>query len=139
METDNSEFQVQFERIVENAFTFYRKKLFEQVKIEQNGSSNQIIVAQINLIIQSLDSAQNNLKLDLPNLYNPNLKGPSDKNLILFRSILNQYSRDLDRGIVLLENEFEYYLKDHDLLKDEIEMVNRFLDLIKKRNQRKEG
>lgn len=135
MERDNSEFQVQFERIVENAFNFYRHKLFEQVKIEQNGSSNQIIIAQINLIIQSLDSAQNNLKLDLPSLYNSQFKGSSDKNLIFFRSILNQYSRDLDRGIVLLENEFEYYLKDHDLLKDEIEMVNRFLVLIRKRNQ----
>jgi hypothetical protein len=53
-------------------------------------------------------------------------------NTALLRSVLNIYGRDLDRGIVLLENEYEYYLKEHDILKEEAELVYEIVEFVKK-------
>ncbi len=53
-------------------------------------------------------------------------------NIALLRSVLNIYGKDLDRGIVLLENEYEYYLKEHDILKEEAELVYEIVEIIKR-------
>jgi hypothetical protein len=46
--------------------------------------------------------------------------------------LIGIYGKDLDRGIVLLENEYEYYLKEHDILKEETELVYELAEIIKR-------
>ena len=127
-----------YERLIENAFEHYKGRLHIQTKIEQQQSNNPVVIAQINLIINSLELQKKNILTNLIGL----LENSDDTRSIVFanisilRSILNIYSKDLDRGIVMLENEYEYYLKEHDILKEEIELVNEMINLIRIRNKK---
>ncbi len=129
---------VRYAQLIENAFEYYKRKLQNQIKVENQNSNSQIVVAQFNLVIHLLDQQKKNLLLNLNSFFDRS----NEKNILItadssiLRSVLNQYAKDLDRGIVLLENEFEYYLKDHDILKVEIELVNEMLEIIRIRNKK---
>jgi hypothetical protein len=97
-----------------------------------------MVIAQINLILHSLELQKKNLLMNLVGFFenSDNIKPMVLGNISLLRSVLNIYSKDLDRGIVLLENDYEYYLKDHDILKEETELVNKMIELIRIRNKK---
>ena len=136
-ENHRSEF-FQYEQMIENAFDYYKRKLQNQTRIEQQNNNNRIVIAQINLILHSLDLQKKNLLTNLMSYFekSDNVKSMVLGNISLLRSVLDIYSKDLDRGIVLLENEYEYYLKDHDILKEETELVNKMIELIRIRNKK---
>jgi hypothetical protein len=120
--------------MVENAFDFYKSKLHCQIKLEQQNNNNQVMIAQTNLILQSLDMNKKNVLNNIGILFD---KSENHGNLpylntALLRSVLNIYGKDLDRGIVLLENEYEYYLKEHDILKEEAELVYELVEIVKR-------
>ena len=123
-----------YSRVVENAFDFYKNKLHSQIKVEQQNNNNTAVIAQANLILHSLDINKKNILNHIGILFDR----PADHrdhhylNTALLRSVLNIYGRDLDRGIVLLENEYEYYLKEHDILKEEAELVYEIVEFVKK-------
>ena len=127
-----------YAQLLENAFDYYKRKLQNQIRVENQNSNSQIVVAQINLVIHLLEQQKKNILSNLNSFFDKS----NEKNILItadssiLRSVLNQYSKDLDRGIVLLENEFEYYLKDHDILKVEIELVNEILEIIRIRNKK---
>lgn len=127
-----------YEQMIENAFEHYKRKLQNQTKLEQQSNNNRVVVAQINLILHSLELQKKNLLTNLISLFenSDNMKSMVLVNISLLRSVLNIYSKDLDRGIVMLENEYEYYLRDHDILKVETELVNKMIELIRIRNKK---
>lgn len=125
---------IRYSRVVENAFDFYKNKLYSQIKAEQQNNNNTVVIAQANLILHSLDINKKNILNHIGILF---AKPTDDEdhhylNTALLRSVLNIYGRDLDRGIVLLENEYEYYLKEHDILKEEAELVYEIVEFVKK-------
>lgn len=122
----------QYEQLIENAFDYYKRKLQKQSKLEQQNSNNNMVISQINLILNSLELQKKNLLTNLIGFFenSDNIKARVFINVSLLRSVLNIYSKDLDRGIVMLENEYEYYLKDHDILKEETELVNKMIEQI---------
>ena len=128
-----------YEEMIENAFEHYKRRLQNQTKLEQQDSNNHIVTAQINLIIHSLELQKKNLLTNLIVFLenSDNAHSIVFTNSSILRSVLNIYSKDLDRGIVMLENEYEYYLKDHDILKEEIELVNHMINLIRMRNKKR--
>ena len=136
-DSPRSEF-FQYERMIENAFEYYKRKLQIQVRLEHQNSNNHMVIAQINLILHSLELQKKNLLRNLIGFIenSDNIKPMVLGNISLLRSVLNIYSKDLDRGIVLLENEYEYYLKDHDILKEETELVNKMIELIRIRHKK---
>jgi hypothetical protein len=120
--------------VVVYAFDFYKNKLYSQIKAEQQNNNNTVVIAQANLILHSLDINKKNILNHIGILFD---KPADDRdhhylNTALLRSVLNIYGRDLDRGIVLLENEYEYYLKEHDILKEEAELVYEIVEFVKK-------
>jgi hypothetical protein len=125
---------IRYSRVVENAFDFYKNKLYSQIKAEQQNNNNTVVIAQANLILHSLDINKKNILNHIGILFDK----PTDHgdhhylNTALLRSVLNIYGRDLDRGIVLLENEYEYYLKEHDILKEEAELVYEIVEFVKR-------
>ena len=125
---------LRYSRMVENAFDFYRDKLHSQIKLEQQNNNNPIVVAQINLILHSLDINEKNILNNIVILFDQSKNDGNLQylNIALLRSVLNIYGKDLDRGIVLLENEYEYYLKEHDILKEEAELVYEIVEIIKR-------
>ena len=129
---------LRYEQMIENAFEHYKRKLQNQNRSEQQNSNNRIVIAQINLIIHSLELQKRNLLANLTRFFenSNNINSIVFANIVTLRSVLNIYSKDLDRGIVMLENEYEYYLKDHDILKEETELVNEMIDLIRIRNKK---
>ena len=120
--------------MVENAFDFYRTKLHSQIKLEQQNNNNAVVIAQTNLILHSLDINEKTILNNIGILFDQskNKGNPHYLNIALLRSVLNIYGKDLDRGIVLLENEYEYYLKEHDILKEEAELVYEIIEIIKR-------
>ncbi|NOJ31535.1 MAG: hypothetical protein DA329_05285 [Candidatus Nitrosocosmicus sp.] len=124
--------------MIENAFEHYKRKLQNQTRLEQQNNNNRVVIAQINLILHSLELQKKNILTNLISLFenSDNMKSMVLVNISLLRSVLNIYSKDLDRGIVLLENEYEYYLRDHDILKVETELVNKMIELIRIRNKK---
>jgi hypothetical protein len=129
---------LRYEQMIENAFEHYKNKLQNQNRSEQQNNNNRIVIAQINLIIHSLELQKRNLLANLTRFFenSSNINSIVFANIVTLRSVLNIYSKDLDRGIVMLENEYEYYLKDHDILKEETELVNEMIDLIRIRNKK---
>ncbi len=127
-----------YEQMIENAFEHYKRKLQNQTRLEQQNNNNRVVIAQINLILHSLELQKKNILTNLISLFENsyNMKSMVLVNISLLRSVLNIYSKDLDRGIVLLENEYEYYLRDHDILKVETELVNKMIELIRIRNKK---
>jgi hypothetical protein len=127
-----------YEQMIENAFEHYKRKLQNQTRLEQQNNNNRVVIAQINLILHSLELQKKNILTNLISLFenSDNMKSMVLVNISLLRSVLNIYSKDLDRGIVLLENEYEYYLRDHDILKVETELVNKMIELIRIRNKK---
>ena len=127
-----------YEQMIENAFEHYKRKLQNQTRLEQQSNNNRVVIAQINLILHSLELQKKNILTNLISLFenSDNMKSMVLVNISLLRSVLNIYSKDLDRGIVLLENEYEYYLRDHDILKVETELVNKMIELIRIRNKK---
>lgn len=127
-----------YEQMIENAFEHYKRKLQNQTRLEQQNNNNRVVIAQINLILHSLELQKKNILTNLISLFenSDNMKSMALVNISLLRSVLNIYSKDLDRGIVLLENEYEYYLRDHDILKVETELVNKMIELIRIRNKK---
>ncbi len=127
-----------YEQMIENAFEHYKRKLQNQTRLEQQNNNNRVVIAQINLILHSLELQKKNILTNLISLFenSDNMKSMVLINISLLRSVLNIYSKDLDRGIVLLENEYEYYLRDHDILKVETELVNKMIELIRIRNKK---
>lgn len=127
-----------YEQMIENAFEHYKLKLQNQTRLEQQNNNNRVVIAQINLILHSLELQKKNILTNLISLFenSDNMKSMVLVNISLLRSVLNIYSKDLDRGIVLLENEYEYYLRDHDILKVETELVNKMIELIRIRNKK---
>ncbi|WP_415310225.1 hypothetical protein [Candidatus Nitrosocosmicus sp. FF01] len=127
-----------YEQMIENAFEHYKRKLQNQTRLEQQNNNNRVVIAQINLILHSLELQKKNILTNLISLFenSDNMKSMVLINICLLRSVLNIYSKDLDRGIVLLENEYEYYLRDHDILKVETELVNKMIELIRIRNKK---
>ena len=125
---------LRYSRMVENAFDFYRNKLHSQIKLEQQNNNNAVVIAQTNLILHSLDINEKNILNNIGILFDQSKSNgiPHYLNIALLRSVLNIYGKDLDRGIVLLENEYEYYLKEHDILKEEAELVNEIVEIIKR-------
>jgi len=125
---------LRYSRMVENAFDFYRNKLHSQIKLEQQNNNNAVVIAQTNLILHSLDINEKNILNNIGILFDPSKSNgiPHYLNIALLRSVLNIYGKDLDRGIVLLENEYEYYLKEHDILKEEAELVYEIVEIIKR-------
>ena len=125
---------IRYSRVVENAFDFYKNKLYSQIKVEQQNNNNTVVIAQANLILHSLDTNKKNILNHIVILF----EKPADHgdhhclNTALLRSVLNIYGKDLDRGIVLLENEYEYYLKEHDILKEEAELVYEIVEFVKR-------
>jgi hypothetical protein len=120
--------------MVENAFNFYKNKLHNQIKLEQQNNDNPVVIAQTNLILHSLDMNKKNILNNIGILFDKseNHGNLQYLNTALLRSVLNIYGKDLDRGIVLLENEYEYYLKEHDILKEEAELVYELVEIIKR-------
>lgn len=129
---------LRYEQMIENAFEHYKNKLQNQNRSEQQNNNNRIVIAQINLIIHSLELQKRNLLSNLTRFFenSSNANSIVFANIVTLRSVLSIYSKDLDRGIVMLENEYEYYLKDHDILKVETELVNEMIDLIRIRNKK---
>ena len=125
---------LRYSRMVENAFDFYKNKLHNQIKLEHHNNNNSIIIAQTNLILHSLDMNKKNVLNNMGILFNKseNHENRQYLNTSFLRSVLNIYGKDLDRGIVLLENEYEYYLKEHDILKEEAELVYEIVEIIKR-------
>lgn len=125
---------LRYSRVTENAFDFYKNKLLSQIKLEQQNNNNSVVIAQTNLILHSLDMNRKNVLNNIGILFekSENLGNHPYLNTALLRSVLNIYGKDLDRGIVLLENEYEYYLKEHDILKEEAELVNELVEFIKR-------
>jgi hypothetical protein len=125
---------LRYSRMVENAFDFYRNKLHSQIKLEQQNNNNAVVIAQTNLILHSLDINEKNILNNIGILFDQSKSNriPHYLNIALLRSVLNIYGKDLDRGIVLLENEYEYYLKEHDILKEEAELVYEIVEIIKR-------
>lgn len=125
---------LRYSRVTENAFDFYKNKLLSQIKLEQQNNNNSVVIAQTNLILHSLDMNRKNVLNNIGILFekSENLGNRQYLNTALLRSVLNIYGKDLDRGIVLLENEYEYYLKEHDILKEEAEIVNELVEFIKR-------
>jgi hypothetical protein len=125
---------LRYARMVENAFDFYKNKLHSQIKIEQLNNNNSVVIAQTNLILHSLDKSKKNIINHIGILFDKSANSANGHylNIPLLRSVLNIYGKDLDRGIVLLENEFEYYLKEHDILKAEAELVYELVEIIKR-------
>ena len=124
---------LRYSRVTENAFDFYKNKLLSQIKLEQQNNNNSVVIAQTNLILHSLDINRKNVLNNIGILFekSDNHGNRQYLNTALLRSVLNIYGKDLDRGIVLLENEYEYYLKEHDILKEEAEIVNELVEFIK--------
>ena len=120
--------------MVENAFNFYKNKLHNQIKLEQQNNDNPVVIAQTNLVLHSLDMNKKNILNNIGILFDKseNHGNLQYLNTALLRSVLNIYGKDLDRGIVLLENEYEYYLKEHDILKEEAELVYELVEIIKR-------
>jgi hypothetical protein len=120
--------------MVENAFNFYKNKLHSQIKLEQQNNDNPVVIAQTHLILHSLDMNKKNILNNIGILFDKseNHGNLQYLNTALLRSVLNIYGKDLDRGIVLLENEYEYYLKEHDILKEEAELVYELVEIIKR-------
>jgi hypothetical protein len=129
---------LRYEQMIENAFEHYKNKLQNQNRSEKQNNNNRIVIAQINLIIHSLELQKRNLLSNLTRFFenSSNANSIVFANIVTLRSVLSIYSKDLDRGIVMLENEYEYYLKDHDILKEETELVNEMIDLIRIRNKK---
>ena len=129
---------LRYEQMIENAFEHYKNKLQNQNRSEQQNNNNRIVIAQINLIIHSLELQKRNLLANMSRFFenSSNINSIVFANIVTLRSVLSIYSKDLDRGIVMLENEYEYYLKDHDILKEETELVNEVIDLIRIRNKK---
>jgi hypothetical protein len=125
---------LRYSRVTENAFEFYKNKLLSQIKLEQQNNNNSVVIAQTNLILHSLDMNRKNVLNNIGILFekSDNHGNRQYLNTALLRSVLNIYGKDLDRGIVLLENEYEYYLKEHDILKEEAEIVNELVEFIKR-------
>lgn len=125
---------LRYSRMVENAFDFYRNKLHSQIKLEQQNNNNAVVVAQTNLILHSLDVNKKNILNNIGILFDQSENHGNRQylNIAILRSVLNIYGKDLDRGIVLLENEYEYYLKEHDILKEEAELVYELVEIIKR-------
>lgn len=125
---------LRYSRVTENAFDFYKNKLISQIKLEQQNNNNSVVIAQTNLILHSLDVNRKNVLNNIGILFekSENHGNRQYLNTALLRSVLNIYGKDLDRGIVLLENEYEYYLKEHDILKEEAEIVNELVEFIKR-------
>jgi hypothetical protein len=125
---------LRYSRVTENAFDFYKNKLLSQIKLEQQNNNNSVVIAQTNLILHSLDVNRKNVLNNIGILFekSENHGNRQYLNTALLRSVLNIYGKDLDRGIVLLENEYEYYLKEHDILKEEAEIVNELVEFIKR-------
>ena len=125
---------IRYSRVVENAFDFYKNKLYSQIKVEQQNNNNTVVIAQTNLILHSLDTNKKNILNHIGILFDkPASVGDHHYlNTALLRSVLNIYGRDLDRGIVLLENEYEYYLKEHDILEEEEELVYEIVEFVKR-------
>lgn len=125
---------LRYSRVTENAFDFYKNKLISQIKLEQQNNNNSVVIAQTNLILDSLDVNRKNVLNNIGILFekSENHGNRQYLNIALLRSVLNIYGKDLDRGIVLLENEYEYYLKEHDILKEEAEIVNELVEFIKR-------
>ena len=125
---------LRYSRMVENAFDFYKNKLHSQIKLEQQNNNNAVVIAQTNLILHSLDINEKNILNNIVILFDQSKSNgiPHYLNIALLRSVLNIYGKDLDRGIVLLENEYEYYLKEHDILKEEAELVYEIVEIIKR-------
>jgi hypothetical protein len=120
--------------MVENAFNFYKNKLHNQIKLERQNNDNPVVIAQTHLILHSLDMNKKNILNNIGILFDKseNHGNLQYLNTALLRSVLNIYGKDLDRGIVLLENEYEYYLKEHDILKEEAELVYELVEIIKR-------
>lgn len=135
---DHQNEYLRYEQMIENAFEHYKNKLQNQNRSEQQNNNNRIVIAQINLIIHSLELQKRNLLSNLTRFFenSSNANSIVFANIVTLRSVLSIYSKDLDRGIVMLENEYEYYLKDHDILKEETELVNEMIDLIRIRNKK---
>jgi hypothetical protein len=125
---------IRYSRVVENAFDFYKNKLYSQIKAEQQNNNNTVVIAQANLILHSLDINKKNILNHIGILFDKPIDHGDHHylNTALLRSVLNIYGRDLDRGIVLLENEYEYYLKEHDILKEEAELVYEIVEFVKR-------
>lgn len=125
---------LRYSRMIENAFDFYKNKLYSQIKLEQQNNNNPLVIAQANLILHSLESNKKNVLNNIGILFEDSGTHVNRQylNTALLRSVLNIYGKDLDRGIVLLENEYEYYLKEHDILKEEAELVYEVVDIIKR-------
>jgi hypothetical protein len=128
---------LRYSRMVENAFDFYKNKLHNQIKLEHHNNNNSIIIAQTNLILHSLDMQKRNVLNNIGILFDKseNYGSHQSLNITFLRSILNIYGKDLDRGIVLLENEYEYYPKEHDILKEEAELVYELVEILKRLRQ----
>ncbi len=124
---------LRYSRVIENAFNFYKNKLLSQIKLEQQNNNNSVVIAQTNLILHSLDTNRKNVSNNIGVLFENSETHRNSQylNTALLRSVLNIYEKDLDRGIVLLENEYEYYLKEHDILKEEAELVHELVEIIK--------
>ena len=125
---------IRYSRMVENTFDFYKNKLHSQIKLEQQNNNNPVVIAQTNLILHSLDMNKKNVINNIGILFD---KSENHGNLpylntAFLRSVLNIYGKDLDRWIVLLENEYEYYLKEHDILKEEAELVYELVEIVKR-------
>ena len=125
---------IRYSRMVENAFDFYKNSLRSLIKLEQQNNNNPIVIAQTNLILNSLDLNKKTILDNISILFDKseNYGNSQHLNTVFLRSVLNIYGKDLDRGIVLLENEYEYYLKEHDILKEEVELVYELVEIIKR-------
>ncbi len=125
---------IRYSRMVENAFDYYKNRLRSLIKLEQQNNNNPIVIAQTNLILNSLDLNKKTILDNIGILFDKseNYGKSQYLNTVFLRSVLNIYGKDLDRGIVLLENEYEYYLKEHDILKEEVELVYELVEIIKR-------
>jgi len=125
---------IRYSRMVENAFDFYKNSLRSLIKLEQQNNNNPIVIAQTNLILNSLDLNKKTVLDNVGILFDKSENHGKSQylNTVFLRSVLNIYGKDLDRGIVLLENEYEYYLKEHDILKEEVELVYELVEIIKR-------
>jgi hypothetical protein len=125
---------IRYSRMVENAFDFYKNNLRSLIKLEQQNKNNPIVIAQTNLILNSLDLNKKTILDNIGILFDKseNYGNSQHLNTVFLRSVLNIYGKDLDRAIVLLENEYEYYLKEHDILKEEAELVYELVEIIKR-------
>ena len=131
---DNLNGFLRYYRMVENAFDFYKNRLHGQIKLEQQNNNNPVVIAQTNLILHSLDMNKKNVLNNIGILFDKSENHGNRQylNTAFLRSVLNIYGKDLDRGIVLLENEYEYYLKEHDILKEEAELVYELVEIVKR-------